>query len=318
MKWLKKHVAAAPPRRVEVRDKQTFLLFLDGACEGGDGQQASIGGVLCDQLGRGLACFGEDVPSDVLAAWRQRNIKQLIFQAETLPYLVSLFLWREVLKDACALVFIDNEAARFSWISGAARNEDVSRKLRRGAFKEAAMNTVPYFCRVPTHSNIADREAKQRSTSSATEDGQVGSPRPSELHTIRGQTQESERATALAGTDPSFTRSILGMDTNRVPQQSPGEADSEQGGKTLSEDDQSTMAERRQGQAPMRYPQMVQVLQTRLMNRRNQCYLNALTTCLHRLSLAARRSVGALAEVHPAIRTVGALSERVAKADPAT
>ena len=49
LKWLKKHVAETPPRRVEVRDKQTFLLFLDGACEGGDGQQASIGGVLCDR-----------------------------------------------------------------------------------------------------------------------------------------------------------------------------------------------------------------------------------------------------------------------------
>ena len=94
-------------------------LFLDGACEGGDGQQASIGGVLCDQSGSGLACLGEDVPSDVLAAWRQRNIKQLIFQAETLPYLVSLFLWREVFKGACVLVFIDNEAARFSRTSGA-------------------------------------------------------------------------------------------------------------------------------------------------------------------------------------------------------
>ena len=75
---------------------------------------------------------------------------------------MSLFLWREVLKDACVLVFIDNEAARFSWISGAARNEDVSRMLRRGAFKEAAMNTVPYFCRVPTHSNIADGPSPAR------------------------------------------------------------------------------------------------------------------------------------------------------------
>ena len=37
-----------------------------------------------------------------------------------------------------------------------------------------------------------------------------------------------------------------------------------------------------------------QVLQTRLMNRRNQCYLNALVTCLHDLSLEARGQIGAL------------------------
>ena len=158
--WLKKHVAEAPPRRVEVQDKPTFLLFLDGACEGGEGQQASIGAVLCDQSGRGIACFGEQLPDDILGMWRQRNIKQLIFQAETMPYLVALFLWHDVLKNACVLVFIDNEAARFAWISGSAHAEDVSRMLRRGAFKESAMNTVPYFCRVPTHSNIADGPSK--------------------------------------------------------------------------------------------------------------------------------------------------------------
>ena len=45
---------------------------------------------------------------------------------------------------------------------GAARNEDVSRMLRRGAFKEAAMNTVPYFWRAPTHSNIADGPSRLR------------------------------------------------------------------------------------------------------------------------------------------------------------
>ena len=41
-----------------------------------------------------------------------------IFEAEIVPYIVALFLWRKFLKGKCLFAFIDNEGARSAWITG--------------------------------------------------------------------------------------------------------------------------------------------------------------------------------------------------------
>ena len=71
------------PKRISIAKKKTYLLFLDGACEGeGHAQVCSIGGVLVDKEQGPIACFGEEVPAKVVKMWKQKGAKQLIFEAE--------------------------------------------------------------------------------------------------------------------------------------------------------------------------------------------------------------------------------------------
>ena len=55
------------------------------------------------------------------------------------------------------LIFIDNEAAsRASWIAGRADSAYANRMIHLGASFEAELEVMPYFCRVPTFSNLGD------------------------------------------------------------------------------------------------------------------------------------------------------------------
>ena len=54
------------------------------------------------------------------------------------------------------LIFIDNDGARHSWIRGGADSIHALRMIHKGALREANLEVKPYFCRVPTASNVAD------------------------------------------------------------------------------------------------------------------------------------------------------------------
>ena len=156
LEWMRDRVLLQPPRKIAVTQAPTFALFLDGACEGVDERGASIGGLLCDMDGNGIHCFGETLPSSVVKAWSERGISQVIFEAEVLPYSVALKIFAETIRGSNLLVFIDNEAARHSWISASARSDMAARMIDLGTVLESELNVSPYFCRVPTFSNLAD------------------------------------------------------------------------------------------------------------------------------------------------------------------
>eukprot|EP00435_Cladocopium_sp_Y103_P005073 s6124_g1.t1 len=52
--------------------------------------------------------------------------------------------------------FIDHDGAKHSWIAGSADSCHARRMIHQGTLLEADLNVVPYFCRAPTASNIAD------------------------------------------------------------------------------------------------------------------------------------------------------------------
>ena len=79
-----------------------------------------------------------------------------MFEAEILPYLVSLELWAERIRGCKLLVFLDNEAARHSWISGHADAVFARYMIHGGTLIEAELSVDPFFARVPTFSNLAD------------------------------------------------------------------------------------------------------------------------------------------------------------------
>ena len=156
LRWMRDRVLLQPPRKIAVAQAPTFALFIDGACEGADDKGASIGGLLCDMHGNGIHCFGEALPPSVVRAWSERGISQVIFEAEVLPYSIALRLFSEKVRNSNLLVFIDNEAARHSWIAASARSDMAARMIELGTVLESELNVSPYFCRVPTFSNLAD------------------------------------------------------------------------------------------------------------------------------------------------------------------
>ena len=160
LEWMRDRVLCGPPREITVRARNTYHVFLDGACtprdELNEWSGTSIGGVLCDNGGNILRFFGEVLSNDITSRWSEGVREQLVYEAEVLPYSVALNVWREHLCDSCLFVYIDNEASRFSWIAGSADRSLVQKMIHRALCLEADILTYPYFNRVPSHSNLAD------------------------------------------------------------------------------------------------------------------------------------------------------------------
>ena len=149
LQWMMERVVKAPPREIWSRPSETLLLFVDGACEPAasqaSGMLTSIGAVLLDSSGRGLNFFGMRVPEDITLVWANGSRTNLVFEAEVLPYAPALECWGHLMNGA-----------RHSWIKGSADSSCPRMMIHRGALREAELQVIPYFCRVPTHSNLAD------------------------------------------------------------------------------------------------------------------------------------------------------------------
>ena len=157
---------SGPPRRIDYLDSETYYLFLDGACTDASGENSwcgtSVGGVLVFPDGSVRECFGEILPPEWMRSWGKDEQQQYIFEAEIMPYAISLFLWRNCLKGKCLFAFIDNEGARSAWIVGFASTKAAQHMLHIGTTMEAKLSVHPYFSRVPTHSNLGDAPSRGR------------------------------------------------------------------------------------------------------------------------------------------------------------
>ena len=160
LEWMMERVLRSKPCRIDTSTKETMFLFLDGACSPkcseGQWSGTSIGGVIFDPSRRALECFGEMLPDPVTETWSKKMKEQLVFEAEIFHYLVALSVWSGLLENKLVFVFIDNEAAKSSWISGSADSSAAELMLHKGTIMESRLNVSAYFCRVPTHSNVSD------------------------------------------------------------------------------------------------------------------------------------------------------------------
>jgi len=109
-----------------------------------------------------LFYFGHVVDSNLVATWGPPDKTQHIFEAEVLPYALALTVWGATVKGCCIFAFIDNEAAKASWITGSATSDAALRILHNGTRLEADLDVWPFFSRVPTHSNMGDDPSRGR------------------------------------------------------------------------------------------------------------------------------------------------------------
>lgn len=164
--WMRHRVLHAAPRTIETSHRKVFYLFLDGACAPSSNNEewsgTSVGAVLADSHGNILRFFGHVISPDLVASWGEPDKTQYIFEAEVLPYTLCLLVWKDLLCDCALFAFIDNEAARASWISASAHSEVARHFIHHGAAMEADLDVRPFFARVPTHSNFGDDPSRGR------------------------------------------------------------------------------------------------------------------------------------------------------------
>ena len=164
LSWMRQRVLHAAPRTIETAHRTVYYLFLDGACTPISQEDkwcgTSVGAVLADSMGCILSFFGHVVSQKLVQSWGDPDKTQFIFEAEVLPYTLSLLVWKEILRGCALFAYIDNEAARASWISASAHSEVAMNFIHHGAVIESNLDVRPYFSRVPTHSNFGDAPSR--------------------------------------------------------------------------------------------------------------------------------------------------------------
>ena len=100
LEWALCFLPVSPPRVISSSlSGQSASLFTDGAVDAG---RVTVGAVLF-LLGSPPEAFGVEVPREVVSRWRTVDEEQVIAQAELLPVLLSLLVWRGKLAGRYAV-----------------------------------------------------------------------------------------------------------------------------------------------------------------------------------------------------------------------
>ena len=83
-----------------------------------------------------------------------------IHQLELAPVLAALLLWEKVICGRCCLLFVDNEGARASLVSGDSTCLSSSRLCYAISDRCAHLGASLWYERVPTEANVADRPSR--------------------------------------------------------------------------------------------------------------------------------------------------------------
>ena len=145
-------LAAAPHRTIEPCSSVAPIVILtDGACE----REVSIGGVLFD--GEAVECFGAVLEEELINEWKTRlDQHQVIGQAEIFPTLIARLTWAARMKGCRVLYFIDNDSARLALIKSYSPSLPSLKMVMQCLQWDFENRSVPWYARVPTHSNLAD------------------------------------------------------------------------------------------------------------------------------------------------------------------
>ena len=146
----------APPRKVGPRcDVPPICIFTDGACEQ-EGALVSFGAVLIDPMTGVQEVLGAEVPPRVVDAWRAGGRRQVIYFAELYPILIAKRTWWHFIQRRRILFFIDNEAAKFSFVRNYSAQVNATQLLLENAQLDFHSQALCWYSRVPSKSNLAD------------------------------------------------------------------------------------------------------------------------------------------------------------------
>ena len=152
---LKAELAKDEPVLVQDAVTRTWTIFTDGAYEPDGAVKASIGGVLVNEDGLVVECFGIEL-GDSLREDFLADSQHPIYELELFPVLVALRTWQHHLNNAQVVFYLDNDAARSALIRG--NGSTLLSQVILSEFLKLERDTriLPWFSKVPTASNPAD------------------------------------------------------------------------------------------------------------------------------------------------------------------
>ena len=156
---LQEAIVAAKPVTVTRNLCKTWYVFTDGAYEPGTEVLASLSGVLVSPHGTLVQCFGEVVPRALVDQLHEYS-DHPIYEVEVLPVLLSLKIWMRFLTGCPTVFYLDNVAARASYIKGIGANPSAASFIKEFVQLESRLKIYSWFGRVPSHSNIADSPSR--------------------------------------------------------------------------------------------------------------------------------------------------------------
>lgn len=159
----KRMLNAGIPRQLSFTgEKRPILFFSDGACEGVDRNEVTVGAVCFDTVDNSSLMFGAAVPNKVVAFWKSGGNVQTIGQAELLPVLLGRIAFREKMRHRRCFIFIDNDGARHGLIKGYSDSFSSELIIRQLIGLELEAQSWVWYARVPSCSNPADGPSRLR------------------------------------------------------------------------------------------------------------------------------------------------------------
>ena len=104
--------------------------------------------------------IGDHVPQKFVEVWKRGGKRQVICQAELFPIWIAKVTWRAILSGRPILWFSDNEAARAGMVKSYPPLLDSMHIIRLCAFEDVAAQSVNWYARVPSKSNISDAASR--------------------------------------------------------------------------------------------------------------------------------------------------------------
>ena len=108
-------LAKDEPVLVHEAISKTWMVFTDGAYEPDGTVKASIGGVLVDENGLVVECFGLEIDDSLREEFLAKS-QHPIYELEIFPVLVALRTWKKQLSNSQVVFYLDNDAARSALI----------------------------------------------------------------------------------------------------------------------------------------------------------------------------------------------------------
>eukprot|EP00435_Cladocopium_sp_Y103_P058672 s441_g20.t1 len=150
---------SALPRTVRV-GPTTYpcVVFTDGACEPvGDDIVCTVGGVLFDPEGGGtVEAFGTFVSEGIVQSWKAAGKQHPVSQTEMYAECVARLVWKDRIDGRKCLFFINNQGDLDALIKGYSTEDTLKALLVMLEKLDAENPCLPWYCRVPSSSNISD------------------------------------------------------------------------------------------------------------------------------------------------------------------
>ena len=148
------------PRNISAKLSDTWFIFTDAFYEASSDPVAGVGGVLVTPYGTISEYFSEPIEPQMASILGHGTKGTIIFEAELLAVWIAVKLWRSFFSDSMLVVYVDNDALRFSYAASTSRAGIVGKMLELLNLVEEQQNIHVWVARVPTRCNIADNPSR--------------------------------------------------------------------------------------------------------------------------------------------------------------